>query len=137
MKHKSIFREAGLKRTDGRETVLQVIDESDAPLSAKQIWEGVLSVKKNIGFATVYRTLSKLCEIEAIRKVPAEGCALYERLPAEGVPQIICSRCGKMEEIHDPALIVYNETVLKSRGLAENDPLLIYASCKKKECDDI
>ncbi len=136
MKEKSIFQEAGLKKTASREIILDIIKKNASPMSARDILEKVLLQKSSIGFATVYRVLSTLCDFELARKIPSEGQILYESTQTEAVPQIVCSRCGKMEEVNDPAVIAYNEAMLKSRGLAESDPLLIYASCKRKECID-
>jgi len=77
-----------------------------------------------------------LCDAGLLRKIPSENGALYENADNDALPQLICSRCGKKEDVEDPALLRYNADVLKSRGLMESNSLLLYADCKRKECDE-
>ena len=135
MNRKSDFSSAGIKATTNRLLVMEVLTEHPQ-LSARDIWRNLLGKKENIGFATVYRILSLLCDAGLVRKIPAEGGALFENVQEDDFPQIVCSRCGKVEEVKDPSFLKTNADVMKGRGLSANDPLLMYADCKRKECDD-
>ena len=51
----------------------------------------------------------------------------FENVQEDDFPQIVCSRCGKVEEVKDPSFLKTNADVMKGRGLSANDPLLMYA----------
>ena len=141
-----IIKALGVKPTAARVAVLAVLQAQmrvhpHQPLTARDIWERVHKDKTGkrhkqpIGVASVYRALAVLHAAGAVRKLPAEQGAAYEYCEDEVAPQLVCSRCGKTEDIRDPALLAYNTSVVKSRGLPESDALLLYADCRKKECD--
>lgn len=133
MNKKSAFDHTNLKATPHRLQVLEVLHGSDAPLAARDVWQ---RLPGGIGFATVYRALSALCDAGLARKILSESKALYESAPEDHMPQLICSRCGQVEEITDPSLLRYNANVLRKRGLDDHHSLLMYADCRRKECDN-
>ena len=118
-----LFEQAGLKPTPNRLRVMEVLAASDAPLSARAVWQRLPAA--SIGFATVYRTLSALTAAGLARKILSESNALYESAADDHAPHLVCSRCGKVEEITDPSLLQYNASTLKQRGLDENDSSLM------------
>ena len=126
-----LFEQTGLKPTPNRLRVLETLQQSAAPLSAREVWQRL--PEKAIGFATVYRTLSVLTAAGLVRKLLSENNARYE-CTDDHAPQLVCSRCGKVEEITDPTLLRYNANTLKQRGLDEHDSLMLYADCRRKEC---
>ncbi|MCH9704560.1 MAG: transcriptional repressor [Proteobacteria bacterium] len=134
MNKKSTIESSGLKATANRLSVLEILHNNDSPLSAREVWQQLPAVK--IGFATVYRTLSALCSAGLARKILSENNALYESSRNDTMPQLICSRCGKVEEIKDPNILRYNNSIMKQRQLEEHHSLLLYADCRKKECDE-
>lgn len=121
--------------TPGRLAVVQILD-SGKRLSARDIWQQMSALQVTAGFATVYRALAVLCTAGLVRKMPSASGALYERQQDDSLPQLICSRCGRVEDIDDPGLLRYNASVIKSRSLPERDRLLLYADCKRKGCAD-
>lgn len=130
----SPFQHSGLRDTPNRRRVLAVLQHSAAPLSARQVWQALGA--ERCGFATVYRTLSALTDAGLVRKILSEHNALYEHAEDDHAPQLVCSRCGKVEEVTDPTLLQYNASTMKQRGLNEQDALTLYANCRRKECDD-
>ena len=135
MNKKSILKTAGLKSTPARLRVLTLLEDGVC-LSARDVWRALSENDDAASFPTVYRVLSVLSEAGLLRKIPSENGALYENANNDALPQLICSRCGKKEDVEDPALLRYNADVLKTRGLTEGNALLLYADCKRKECDE-
>ena len=110
--------------------------QNGGALSARDVWERLGGRRPRPAFVTVYRALSALCDAGLARKRPGERGMLYESAAAAAVPQLVCDRCGKVEDVKDPALLAYNSNVMKSRSLAGKDALRLYAGCRRKECAD-
>lgn len=134
MDKKSLFTAAGLKATPARLHVLDTLYGSETPLSARALWQQL--PERKIGFATVYRALSALCEAGLARKILSDNQALYESAPPDTGPQLVCSRCGKVEDITDPTILRYNTDVIRQRGLSKKNALMMYADCRRKQCRD-
>lgn len=132
MNKKSLFEGTGLKATANRRQVLEVLGKSRAPLAAREVWRRVPSAKT--GIASVYRALAVLCEQGLARKILSCDRALYERAQADNSPQLICSRCGKVEEVTDPGLLKYNASIMKEKKLGARHSLMLYADCRRDEC---
>ena len=128
-----MFHDTGLRVTQGRVRILEILSLGE-PLTAREIWEKMLVDKKRSGFATVYRTLSVLCTVGLARKRLSEHGMLYEGMNSDALPQLVCSRCGKVEEVDDPGLLRYNTGVIKDRSLTDGNALLLYADCRRKGC---
>ena len=81
--------------------------------------------------ATVYRALSSLYETGLARRIPADHGALYTLAHAEPSPQLVCSRCGKVEKVNSPAVRHYQTALQKNRG---GGAVYVVADCRRKEC---
>ena len=132
------MRAAGLRATGGRAEVLAVVLSAHSPLAAREaIARLAKRGKAAAGTATVYRALAALTRAGLLRRIPASDEALYEAAREAAAPQLVCTRCGKMEEVRDPEVKRFNESVMKKRGVsADAGALLLYADCRRKECDD-
>ena len=70
----------GQRKTEQRENIINVIEESPGPISVNGILEALKKKDLNIGIATIYRTIKLLLESEQIRQVTLpDGKARYER----------------------------------------------------------
>jgi Fe2+ or Zn2+ uptake regulation protein len=113
--------------------VLEALD-GGACLSAQDIIASLSGIARP-GAATIYRALTALCEAGVVKRVPTDNSSLYVLASHSTHPQLICSRCGKVEEIHSPEMVRYNATLMKNRGVKNDSALLMVADCKRKECD--
>ncbi len=80
-KFKEMLREKGLKVTNQRILVLEVLaDHRDKHLTAEDIYELVVRGDyPEIGLATVYRTVQLLLEMQLVDRINLDdGCARYE-----------------------------------------------------------
>lgn len=70
---------AGLKMTDQRRTIIQVLDEAEDHPSVENVYERAKTIDSSISMATVYRTLNLLDELDLIiRHEFQEGYSRYE-----------------------------------------------------------
>ena len=70
---------AGLKMTEQRRVILQVLDTSEDHPSVEDVYERAKGIDSSISIATVYRTLNLLVELDlVIRHEFQEGYSRYE-----------------------------------------------------------
>ena len=88
---------AGLKRTKPRETVWQILQETEKPLDAKEIYLCVQRQDENLAISTVYRILSAFEEHGLVTKTAMmDGdTALYRLRRAEHEHYAVCIKCHK------------------------------------------
>ena len=128
MNERAILQNVGLHPTAGRRTVFAAL-RAGAGLSAADI---ARKLARRIPPATVYRALSSLCAAGLARRIPADNGALYTLAREAPLPQLVCARCGKVEEVDSPAVRRYQTALQKNRG--GGAPYMV-ADCRRKECE--
>lgn len=108
-KIKTKLREGGLKLTPQRLTILDVIIRAEGThLTIEELYELVKGVKPETGVATVYRTILLFEELGIVKKLDLnDGIYRYELNHEEevhGHHHLVCSACGKVEEVKDDLL---------------------------------
>ena len=108
-KIKTKLREGGLKLTPQRLTILDVIIRAEGThLTIEELYELVKVVKPETGVATVYRTILLFEELGIVKKLDLnDGIYRYELNHEEevhGHHHLVCSACGKVEEVKDDLL---------------------------------
>lgn len=96
--HDSTFlvRQAGFKATPAILAIMSVLQHAKKPLTAQEIAEKLTQKRDKV---TVYRILEKLKEKGIVRHVDFQhGHAHYE-LNNDDHHHIICTVCGKIEEL--------------------------------------
>lgn len=84
--------------TKNAEMIMNIINASYDHLTAEQIYFQLKNENVKISMATVYNSLSYLCENGLIRKVPMDGFAdRYDRVRRHD--HLVCKRCGKLMDI--------------------------------------
>lgn len=63
-----LCKERGISLTSNRKIIAQVLTESSDHPDVDEVWRRALKINKNIGIATVYRTLKMLEEASIITK---------------------------------------------------------------------
>jgi Fe2+ or Zn2+ uptake regulation protein len=118
---KNILARHGYKFTRERRLVLSIVLESKIHLSVKEIYKKIKS--KNIGLATVYRTLKLFHQLGIVKELNIDGVSFYEMKIFSGNPLHIHFKCENCNNIFD----VYSENInfdyikLNSKIEAEND----------------
>ena len=99
----ALCRERGVRLTDQRRTVLQLLCVSEKPLSAYELLDRMRGVVKNPTPPTVYRALDFLLEQGLVHKLESLhayiGCAHPDHPHASQF--LICDACGEVAEVED------------------------------------
>ena len=89
----------GLRFTQPRRVVLNILEESEISLSPQTIHERTLENQADIGLATVYRTLDLLTAFDLVRRVHgAGGCHGYVLSSPGHHHTLVCKKCGRAVE---------------------------------------
>lgn len=111
-KFKEMLREKGLKVTNQRLLVLEVLAANqDKHMAVEDIYELVKEDYPEIGLATIYRTVQLLLEMQLVDRINLDdGCVRYEIggfYGGEGKHHhhhLICKTCGKVFSFKDDLL---------------------------------
>jgi Fe2+ or Zn2+ uptake regulation protein len=92
------LRENGLKTTNARQKILDVLQTNCAPYTAEEIFHKLK--KSRIDRATVYRNVERLAQAGILRKVDLHKNATYYEHALDHHHHIICTSCGTLEDFH-------------------------------------
>jgi len=116
----------GYKLTPQREATLRVLLENEKDhLNAEEVYMLVKAKNPNIGLATVYRALELLSGLHIVEKINfGDGGARFD-LRSDDQPHmhhhLICTRCGKVEEIMDDWLLPMENRIEREFGFKVTD----------------
>jgi len=113
---KKIVKQKGLKYTEQREIVLNILIHAEDHLTAEEVYNEIKSndSDSNIGIATVYRALSFLEEVDLITSINfgTDG-KKYESNAKSHHDHLICTQCGKIIEFLDDEIEKRQERIAK------------------------
>jgi Fur family transcriptional regulator, ferric uptake regulator len=98
---------AGYRNSAGRRAVVEALGREHCAVSARDIEERLRGTGRDVGRATIYRSLEQLDELHLVTRVDVgDGTARFEpRLPGgEHHHHLICDSCGVVEPFEDEAL---------------------------------
>ena len=94
--------ELGLKMTDQRKVIVEVLSNSKDHPDVELVYKRASEIDKNIGIATVYRTIRLFEENNIIEKHEfKDGRFRYEEVPEEHHDHLIDVRNGKVMEFQN------------------------------------
>jgi len=95
---KDLFKDNGIKRTEQREKLLEIIKNSKIPMTAEDIFKNT----EDISLATVYRALEMFCEKGVLNKVSVgdDERRYYELVTDVHRHYAVCLKCRKMEYLN-------------------------------------
>ena len=127
-----ILRQRGLKVTEARMKILEILSDQHAHLSADQIASMLeKSGFSSVSLATVYRVLTQFHEAGLIHKHQFEdGASVYELADDDHHDHIVCERCGKIEEFFDAKIEKSQERVARELGYTlKGHTMVLYGIC--------
>jgi len=129
-----LLQASGLEPTSKRFQVLEVIGNSNSPLSAQQIFE-ILRRNANINRVTVYRILDLMVEYGLADRLNGGGRAFVYGLAPNANhpshPHFYCKRCGHLECLTPDSLNLDMQPMQRTfPGLIENVEVRIDGICK-------
>ncbi len=97
----------GYRMSGPRSAVVETLDDLGCSVTAKEIADRLHDRGRDIGVASIYRTLELLDKLRLTRRVDAaEGVARYEPAGPSGEHHhhIICDTCGEVVAFEDSGL---------------------------------
>ncbi len=126
------MRRGGMRQTPQRMLVLEIFLDTERHLTTQELAELVRRKYPGIGYATVARTVKLLLAADICRQLDfGDGAMRYEhKFGHEHHDHLICTKCGKFEEIFDPELEKLQAAIVKRHGYVENSHKLdIFGIC--------
>ena len=123
-----------LKRTEQRETILEVFLQSKRHLTVEELHNLVKYRDPSIGLTTIYRTMKLFCDCNLARANHFdEGRVRYEQqYKTAHHDHMICTKCGEAIEFVNPQIEKLQEKVARQFGfLMTNHRMEIYGLCQK------
>lgn len=98
-----LLAKEGVKRTKHRKAILEILEGSETPLTADEIFLTLKEKHTSIWLSTVYRTLEILTEKDVVLKSTSMGedKARYELKHDEHRHRFVCVGCHKMIPLLD------------------------------------
>ena len=138
MKEKEILREHitrhKMKQTRQRELILETFIKTGGHISAEELYQKVVKNDPSIGLATVYRTLTLLCQCGLAQQQEfGEGRTRFEIVQEyKHHDHLICTKCGKIIEFEDCDIERHQEQVASVHGFTiYTHKLEIYGLCRE------
>lgn len=132
---KSYLVSQGLKYTEQRWKIAELILSTGGHLDAQALVEQVKKKHSGIGAATVYRSIKVLCDAAILREslVDADGRVVYELSSEKHHDHIICLDCGEIFEFHDEKIESQQSAVVDKMKFQEiRHRHVVYAHCLYK-----
>jgi Fur family ferric uptake transcriptional regulator len=128
------LREAGLKVTQPRKRILELLDESgNKHVTADDIYRVLIQAGEDIGLATVYRVLNQFEAAGLVVKHNFEGGQAYYELDSGGHhDHMVCVETGKVIEFSNTEIERLQGEIAAKHGYdIEDHSLVIYVRPKK------
>ena len=128
------LRKVGLKVTQPRKLILELLDEShNKHLTADDIYRELIQAGEDIGLATVYRVLNQFEAAGLVVKHNFEGGqAYYELDSGEHHDHMVCVETGKVIEFSNSEIERLQAEIAAELGYdIEDHSLVIYVRPKK------
>ena len=128
------FRKAGLKVTQPRKLILELLDEAgNKHVTADDIYRVLIQAGEDIGLATVYRVLNQFEAAGLVVKHNFEGGqAYYELDSGEHHDHMVCVETGKVIEFSNSEIERLQAEIAAELGYdIEDHSLVIYVRPKK------
>jgi Fe2+ or Zn2+ uptake regulation protein len=108
----SALRVAGFRATEGRIRLLAELSAAREPLSVRDITR---ALRKNLDEANVYRALKALARRGLVRMIQIERERARFEIARDHHHHIVCTACGRIEDVHVEA-----DAVLECQALSRS-----------------
>lgn len=110
-------QEIGLRLTDQRRIIAQVLTESDDHPDVNEVYLRANEIDSKISLATVYRTLKLFEDANILEKHDfKDGRARYEKTTDEHHDHLIDIHSGQIIEFHDEAIEELQRKIAEKHG---------------------
>ena len=129
----SLLKEKGLSNTGSRKRILEVLMFSNGPVSAHEIYQGLLKEGVNCNESTVYRNLQKFLEKDLVQSFTLnDGVSRFEfKKSSDHHHHIVCLKCKMMKCLDLCKVEDYFDEIIKKLGFVSvSHNLEFYGVCK-------
>lgn len=120
----------GIRKTNQREGVFQVLKESKGPLTPQEILERTLKITNNVGIATIYRTIKLLAEAKEIVAVTLpDGQSRYELAHLDHHHHFKCRTCLKIYDLEHCPIEIGKNLLLPNGFKLEGHEITLFGTC--------
>lgn len=111
------LKDAGLKVTRQRLSILETLSTCEARMTAEDIHFALLKQGESFSLSTVYRTLRALEEAVIVQRadIPGVGSGLYGLAQAGHRHYLMCVRCKRTVDMHCPVEL-FSKTACQDHG---------------------
>lgn len=110
------LREAGLRATRQRTTVLEALRGRPDAVTAQDLHAELRATGEAVGLTTVYRTLSSLADAGFLDDFPRDGEQAFRLCSDAHHHHLICEACSSVQEITAAEVEDWVEAVASRRG---------------------
>jgi Fur family ferric uptake transcriptional regulator len=135
-KLKRYLAEKGLKYSEQRWKIAEIILSSGGHLDAQTLVDKVREQHPGIGAATVYRNLKVLQDADILKEslTNPQGRTVFEVFDDEHHDHIVCVDCGGIFEFHSERIEAIQNEIISEMGF---EPVrhrhVIYVNCRYKK----
>ncbi len=111
------LRGEGMRITEGRRRILDILFHATSPLSLQEIQEAAAHEAVGPDYATVFRTVSVLERLHLVHKVNLQRpCSYYElHDPSGHYDHVVCTGCGKVVLLDSPCPLGETERMVAEK----------------------
>lgn len=101
--YRNILMQKGLRVTDVRVKVLEILDSADTPMTVEEVFDSLRVSFKSVNLSTVYRTMDVLSKNGLVVKSALFDCnkSMYEYKRVEHKHHLVCICCNRMISLED------------------------------------
>lgn len=131
MKNKQMLQTAGLKSTEARVALLNLLDKKDNPLDVFSIAASLEAEGVAVDQATIYRILDILTRKGLVSRLEfGEGKYRYE-LPKSHHHHLICTNCADIEDVEGELIGEIEREIKEKKGfLVKSHSLELFGLCR-------
>ncbi|MFI3115295.1 MAG: Fur family transcriptional regulator [Clostridia bacterium] len=125
-----------IKKTKARTKVFDLLEQSEHPRSALEIYEYLIKDGEKVNQSTIYRILETFVTHAMIKKInySNEVVSYYSKLDNEDVDTIVCLSCKKRDFL-EPTIFNEDEIKHQTEGFTiKSHKMELYGYCNK--CND-
>lgn len=133
MDFSELLKKENLKNTKHRNSVLEVIEQTNQPVSSETIFLKLKERDIAISLSTVYRVLDTLLEKGIVLKtsVPDDNKSLFEMNRLEHKHHLLCVSCREMFPVEGCPLMEYERALEEKLGFSiKGHKLELFGYCK-------
>ena len=125
--------EKGCRLTPQRLMIVSAIENSDAHISAEEIYAQVIAKYPQVNISTVYRTLELLKRLGLVTETDlGEGRVRYHPAGKGHHHHLVCQECGAIIDLDETVLVPLKDVLLREYGFsADLRHLAIFGRCVK------